>query len=114
LTDEDAHRRFSRFDFHVPVLVRNPRNRSRLFGRMEQLGRGGCSVKAPGPVSPAAPLEVEISLGGGAVRATARVVYQRSSADGDWELGLEFLDVHPADRPLLDLALREARGDLEN
>jgi hypothetical protein len=90
------------------VLARALHGQAELYGRLEQLGRGGCRIKSPARFAHHEELALEICLGGGVLRATARVVYQRADRDGPWDVGLEFLTVHPPDHPLLELALREA------
>lgn len=108
VTNTARKRRFHRFPYQVPVLAHGRGQGAARYGRLEQLGRGGCGFVTSGPFPGDRTLGVEICLGGGVLRATGKIVYQRRAPDGWWEIGVEFVDFKAIDLPLLDLALFEA------
>lgn len=78
------------------------------FVTSEVIGLGGCMVLCPQALPVGAEAEVRICLAGGVIRADCRVAYSRRSESDGYEIGLEFLVIPEADRPLLDAVV--ARG----
>lgn len=78
------------------------------YCRLERIGRGGCGLTSPTRFASGESLALEICLGGGVLRMTARIIYQRRLPEGAWDVGVELLDVHPLDRGLLEVALLDA------
>ncbi len=105
-----SQRRFPRVEAVRPVVLEtfDGAELARHFVRAETIGLGGCMVRCPAPLARGTEVAVRICLAGGVIRAESRVAYVRAGNGRGYEIGLEFLSIPEADRPLLDAVV--ARG----
>jgi len=105
-------RRFPRASCQHSALVRLLGDRrSEEFARTQVLGLGGCQLVAEDGLGDGSEMELLIALGGRVVKTDARVVYQRRRSDQRHEIGVEFLQLTPADRDLIGWAVALARSE---
>ncbi|HVS01984.1 MAG TPA: PilZ domain-containing protein [Thermoanaerobaculia bacterium] len=110
---DQPQRRFPRIPATLTVLVTRLRDRPQdSFGRTHTMGGGGCGFITAEPLEEGAFIEMMISVRPHAIQATARVAYQHDRDDGLYEVGVEFLELSPGDRKLLD-GLLETRLEQE-
>jgi hypothetical protein len=93
----DDYRRFPRVRSERPVLVRLLGQETvEEMARTRVIGLGGCMFVSPSPVGSRSRLEVLIAVDGAVVRTDGRVAYEIRRGD-EYEVGVEFLHVSPAD-----------------
>ncbi|MCM2270524.1 MAG: PilZ domain-containing protein [Thermoanaerobaculia bacterium] len=94
-------RRFPRIaSEHVALVRATGAVDSEGFAKTRSLGLGGCSFVTDAALAVGDGVELLLSLAGRAVSATARVVYRLPEGDRH-EIGVEFVDVDPADLAFL-------------
>ena len=95
-------RRFPRIASENVVLLRTggAADAERL-AKTRAIGLGGCSFVTDHPPAIGAFLELLVSVGGRVVTTRSRVVYEIASGDRR-EIGVEFLEIDPADREWLE------------
>ncbi len=91
-------RRFPRVRSERPILVRllGQERAVEELARTRVIGLGGCMFMSPLPVGSRSDLEVLIAVDGVVVRTGGRVAYEIRRGD-EYEVGVEFLHVNPAD-----------------
>ena len=101
MTPSQDQRRFPRLASSLAVLATRlgepPREE---LGRTRVVGLGGCSFLSRERFEVGSALELLITLGRDVIRSRVRVVYENPAEDG-WEVGVEFLELSPADRQRL-------------
>lgn len=102
------HRRFPRIRSENPILVKKLDDESvGAFSKTQQMGLGGCMFVNGEPLGAGALLGMFISVQGRVIEATARVVYERPHGD-QFEVGVEFLQLDPVERTVLERLFEEA------
>lgn len=96
-------RRFDRFSFNATAEVKDLGSRNEQILITRDLSTGGCFVKTVAPLPPGTRIRVRIEHDGAEFRAEARVT-NNVSATG---MGLEFIEVEPNDRAVLEKWLAE-------
>src|SRR5437588_2647941 len=98
-------RRFDRFSFAATAEVRDLGSRNEQVLITRDLSAGGCFVKTAAPLPKGTRIRVRIEHAGAEITAAGRVTH--SVAEG---MGVEFVEVEPKDRAILNkwLALKEA------
>jgi len=66
------------------------------------LGLGGCLVVHDQPLGSDTPLRLVFCLGDSVLEARGRTVYEIARKDGCFDTGIEFLEMSPEDRRLLE------------
>ncbi len=109
MSDEDRpRRRFPRIASEHTVLVRPLQGETaERFAKTRVVGLGGCMFVSEEAVGVEAILELLIAVGLRVVRVVARVVYEIPHADGGFEVGVEFLEVSPFDRAVVESLFAE-------
>ena len=103
-------RRFPRIRSENTVLVRRLDDETvGAFGRTQVLGLGGCMFVSGEVFEPGALLGIAISVQGRAIQAVARVAYVLNQGT-PFEIGVEFVQVDPAERGVLEHLLDDSHG----
>lgn len=96
-------RRFPRIPAENAVLVRKIGEEPvEGFATMKTVGLGGCMFVHDSSFGPGSVLEVLISIKSWVVKATGRVVYEIPRDDSALEVGMEFIEISPADKAVLE------------
>lgn len=103
----ESNRRFRRVPVESPVLVRRNKADLGAFSEAKCLGRGGCMFLHRERLEPGELLTVTISVKGGFIQATSRVVYANPT-EGGFEIGMEFVEISDLDLAAIDELLEEA------
>lgn len=104
------HRRFPRIRSENPVLVKKLDDESiGAFSKTRQVGLGGCMFLNDEAIGTGTTLEVFISVQGRVIRSKARVVYELPRA-GQYEIGVEFLEIDPVEKSILERLFEESPG----
>jgi len=92
-------RRFPRLKIDQPLFVEVLEERgTQGFSRTRTIGEGGCSFTSPHGIGYLSLMKLSIALQGKVIIADGRAVYQLSSGEGGYEVGVEFLRVSSEDR----------------
>lgn len=103
-----TQRRFPRIAAeHAVMVTRAGAETLEEFARTRDLGLGGCMFESDEPIGAGSVIELLISFAGRVVPTTARVVYEHPSGRR-FEVGVEFLQLDPADRQFLQASLDAA------
>jgi hypothetical protein len=100
---EAPKRRFPRIPAETSVLLR--KLGGSLKGELSTtrvVGAGGCCFVHPEPQGQDSTLFLSILVGLELAEAKVRVAYERQLPDGQYEIGVEFLEIAPRDLALLD------------
>lgn len=101
-------RRFPRIaSEHVALVSSRGGNESEGFAKTRSLGLGGCSFVTDAELAVGDGVQLLLSLAGRAISAQARVVYVLPEG-GRREVGVEFVEIEPADLAFLKSRLPEA------
>lgn len=104
--DADDKRRFPRISAQHALLVKKlSEQASESLARTEVMGGGGCMFVHDEQLGEGARIQLLISVRGAVVKATAKVAWERPRDDGRYEVGVEFLDVSPEDRGIIESLL---------
>lgn len=96
-------RRFPRIAAQHAVLVKRlGENEVEELTATRSLGLGGCGFVSDEPLGVGSVVEVLISVRREVVRTKAKVAYEIAEPDGRCEIGLEFVDLEPADRDRIE------------
>ncbi len=98
----DESRRFPRVPSRNAVLVKETSDGDEAFVPTRTLSLGGCSFLSREPIDAGEILELLISVEQRVVQARARVVYSRQAEDQRYEVGVEFGELDPGDREILN------------
>ena len=71
------------------------------------VGLGGCMIRSKVSVGEGSIVSLLISVSDHVLKTEARVVYEKVTASGEYEVGVEFLSLAPADRKRLAELLGE-------
>lgn len=93
-------RRYRRVRRARPVVVNLPAGLDCEYQRLVRVGRGGAELLCRGALPEGEPVEIEICLAGGVIRARGRVVGSRPNRDGHL-VGVAFHELAPEDAVLL-------------
>ena len=97
-------RRYPRLSYVTPMLVKRvgaPSSGEEQITRTQVLGLGGCMFHSGRALGVNSMLAVLITVGGRVLRAKARVAWERRVRE-EIEVGVEFLNLDPLDRALLE------------
>jgi hypothetical protein len=75
------------------------------------ISQGGCMLVSDRSIGFGSLLELAITLDGQVVRADGRAAWENRRGRGEYEVGVEFLRISPADRGLLDRMVRARLDD---
>ena len=75
------------------------------FTKTRVLGLGGCMLLSDEPLGVGAELEVLLSFSGRVVQTQGRVVYENPKVSGEYEVGVEFLEIARDDQEFLHRVL---------
>jgi hypothetical protein len=107
--DYPHRRRFPRISSEHTVLVKKlGGDAAEAFAKTRVVGLGGCMFVSSGPVGVGSIVEVLISVHLRVVRALVRVVYEIAKGDTEFEVGVEFVEISPADRQIIEAMLKGA------
>jgi len=105
--EQPKKRRFPRIaSEHVALVRATGATESEGFAKTRSLGLGGCGFVTDTPLAVGDGVELLLSLAGRAVSANARVVYVLPVGDRH-EIGVEFVEIDPADLAFLKSRLPE-------
>ncbi len=104
MNDEDLQRRrFPRIPSENAVLVTKlGPEEVEQFATTRTVGLGGCMFISSKSLGDGTPLRLLISVGRRTLRVLARVVYEMPRDDDRINVGVEFLELDPADRTVLE------------
>jgi hypothetical protein len=106
MDEEQSRRRFPRIPSANAVLVKKVGEEGlEGFAKTRTIGMGGCGFRSEERLEPGSVLELLISVSRSVLRSKARVVYEKCLDDGAWEVGVEFLELDPEDRKVLEKLL---------
>jgi hypothetical protein len=104
--DRAEKRRFPRLPSENTVLVKKlGTGPLEEFAKTRVVGLGGCSFASDTALEPEARIEMYIAVSGKVVMALARVADLRTGEDGKTLVGVEFLEISPEDREVLERLL---------
>ncbi|MDF1552082.1 MAG: PilZ domain-containing protein [Deferrisomatales bacterium] len=94
MSGELPKRRYPRVDSENVVLVKRL-GKAPLegFTKTRVLGLGGCMLLSDEPLGVGAELEVLLSFSGRVVQTRGRVVYENPNVSGEYEVGVQFLEI---------------------
>ena len=96
-------RRFPRYSAELPAWIGMPtHHRAALPSTVREIGRGGCLLCAQVRYEKGRILPFRLALGDASLFVVGRVLYQRTGDGPDHQHGVEFIDLLPDDRVLLD------------
>ena len=96
-------RKFPRIPAENAVLVRKVGEAPiEGFATMKTVGLGGCMFVQEAPLGSGSVVEILISIKSWVVKATGKVVYEIPKEDTTIEVGVEFIDISPADKAVLE------------
>jgi hypothetical protein len=102
----DDRRRFPRIPSVSTVLVRRVGDdASEALSKTRSLGAGGCMIVHNARFGNGAVVELTVTVHGQVLKARGRVAWEIEKGPGWVEIGVEFLEVAPEDRPALDKLL---------
>lgn len=103
---ENGQRRFPRVASRNSVLVQKLGERDvEEFARTKTLGLGGCSFFSAEKFGIDAILNLLISVEHTVIQSKARVAYEMPTEDGRFEIGVEFVEMRPEDRQVINRIL---------
>jgi len=96
-------RRFPRMASQILVRITPlDRDHGGDLSSTRTIGLGGCLVVHDRPLGPGTPLRLVFCLGDSVLEARGQTVYEIPRKDGCFDLGIEFLELTPEDRSLLE------------
>lgn len=104
---QNGQRKFPRIASHHSVLVQKLEGDVEEFARTKTVGLGGCCFLSADPLGIGAVLNLLISVEHSVVQTKARVAYEMPADDGKYEVGVEFIEMRPVDRQVINRLLLE-------
>lgn len=99
MATSSSTRRFPRVSFEKPALLRIIGARPfEEFAKTRILGAGGCMLVSRESLGFSTLMELLISCRGRVIKTDSRVVYEIRKGPREYEVGVEFLRISPADR----------------
>lgn len=86
---------------HTVLVTAVEGERLDRFVKTHTVGLGGCGITSSQSLGIGAVVELMISVRPRAFRAEGRVVYQTALPNGEFDVGIEFLDIVDEDRKIL-------------
>ena len=103
-----GQRRFPRIPCEGPLLVRTVgKAGDEVFSKTRVIGLGGCLFSHPQRLEAGTNLWISIALKGRIIEAGARVVYVNPREDGEFDTGIEFVELSKTDETALAKVLKE-------
>lgn len=103
---QNGKRRLPRIASHNSVLVQKLGERDvEEFARTKTLGLGGCCFLSVEKFGIDSILNLLISVEHSVIQSKARVAYEMPTEDGRFEIGVEFVEMRPEDRQVINRAL---------
>ncbi|MBZ0113187.1 MAG: PilZ domain-containing protein [Thermoanaerobaculia bacterium] len=107
-------RRYPRIASRHTVLVTAVEGeRLDRFVKTHTVGLGGCGISSSHPLGIGGVVELMISVRPRAFSAKGRVVYQTPLPNGEFDVGIEFLDIAPEDHEILSGLFEVSRETTE-
>jgi hypothetical protein len=98
-----SKRRFPRIPSENAVLVKRLGDEeAEGFARTRVVGLGGCMFVSDEPLGVESFLDLLISVRGRVVQTRGRVVYEIPRGDDEVEVGVEFVQIAPHDRDIIE------------
>jgi len=69
--------------------------------KTQMLGLGGCMFVHPEPLGEGIPIEITLAVKHKVVKAIGRVLYELPQPDETYHIGIEFVQISPADLEIL-------------
>lgn len=108
---DPQRRRYPRIPSENAVLVtRVGPEEIEAFATTKVVGLGGCMFVSDKSLGEQTPLRLIISVGRRTIKTLGRVAYEVPRDDGRVEVGVEFLNLDPADHTVLEDLLRHEGG----
>lgn len=104
-THENGQRKFPRIASRHSVLVQKIEGSVEEFARTKTVGLGGCGFLSNESLGNGAILNLLISVEHAVIQSRARIVYELPTGDGRYEVGVEFIDMKPEDRQVINRLL---------
>lgn len=104
-TIDNGQRKYPRIASRHSVLVQKPEGDVEEFARTKTVGLGGCGFLSNEPLGIGAVVNLLISVESSVLQSRARVVYELPCDDGRVEIGVEFVDMTPEDRRVINRLL---------
>ena len=102
-------RRFPRISSENTVLVKKlDGNAAEAFAKTQVVGLGGCMFVGDAPIGVGSIVELLVSVHLRVVRALVRVAYEIPKGERQVEIGVEFVEISPADRQVIEAMLKSA------
>ena len=99
-------RRYPRVDAENVVLVKRLGEAPlEGFTKTQVLGLGGCMLLSDEPLGVDAELDVLLSFSGRVVQTRGRVVYENPRVSGEYEVGVQFVEITPDDQEFIHQVL---------
>jgi hypothetical protein len=107
-TKSEDRRRFPRIPSVSTVLVRRVGDdASEALSKTHSLGAGGCMFVHSARLGVGGVVDLTVTVHGQVLKARGRVVWEDERGPGWVEVGVEFIEVAPEDRPALYKLLAE-------
>jgi hypothetical protein len=103
MAESELHRRrFPRVKSENLVLVKKVGTETfEEVTKTQVLGLGGCMIVHPEPLGEGARIEITLAVRHQVVKAVARVLYENRQPDGNYHIGVEFVQIPDADLEIL-------------
>jgi len=99
---ELKRRRFPRIKSEILVLVKRVGAEAlEELTKTQMLGLGGCMFTNPEPLGEGATIEITLAVKHKVVKAVGRVLYEIRQPDDTYNIGVEFVQISPADLEVL-------------
>ena len=109
MSEDQTQRRYPRVTADRVVLVKRVGETPvEGFAKTRVMGLGGCMIVSDEPLGADARLEILLSFEGRVVPTLGRVAYEIPKGPGEYEVGVEFLEVAQDDREFLQQVLHGA------
>lgn len=96
-------RRYPRIPAHYRLLIQKiDEDRVPKFSTAQVIGLGGCMFVTDRPLGEGSTLLLSILVEHNVAEVKARVVYELKKGEDEFEVGVEFLEVGPMDRSILE------------
>jgi hypothetical protein len=106
MAEDRPKRRYPRIHADNVVLVKRLEGPPvEGFTKIQVMGQGGCMIISDEPLGVDARLEILLSFSGRVVQARGRVAYENQRNPGEYEVGVQFLEVGPDDQEFLEQVL---------
>ncbi len=108
----NQQRRFPRIPSENAVMVERLSGEwEGAFTKTNVVGLGGCSFTHGEPLGERSSLSLLISVHGRVITTKAHVVYENAKDDGTYLIGVEFEEISPLDRHVIEKLLEKEQAE---